>query len=368
MDSYRRLLRHHRAGILTVQLPFDPADAARRGFEARLTDARHEAEATREANLSPDALDRAFRFIKERIDDLEQPPARSVLYLATPDGLLDVRYSPLDLPLLGRFAQEAAVGGFILADSARPRGVGVLTTDADALLFDVDPGRANIGRRLDDLVPAHQAAGGWSQARYQRHRNQHAQEHMREVATAIERTLEEGPARWLVVAGPAEARAALERALSEAAITRLAGHFRGEFHEPLEALEARAMEVLLTAQESANTAEIQRLVDAEAAGARGATGWQTVLPALAEHAVQTLYCPAKAAALDASRDAEGYLSAVPVGEPSWITGAATLRAAELPEAAVIDAVRSGADVYGVRGTAAALLEAHGSVVAALRHR
>ena len=107
MESYRSLLHQDRRGVLTVQLPFDPGDSPHRGFEARLTDALHEARATREPRLSESALERAFASIRERVTDLKQPPARSALYLATADGLLDVRYSPLDLPLLGRFARAA---------------------------------------------------------------------------------------------------------------------------------------------------------------------------------------------------------------------------------------------------------------------
>lgn len=366
VPRYRRLLHSDPRGILTVLLPFEPSDSARRGFDARLTGALHDAREHRSAALAEADLEAAFEHARGYVAELREPPGRSVALFAGVDGLRESIVSPLDLPTVGRFEPVAHIGPYVLADAARPRGLAVLLDDAQALLFAVEPHRPNPAQRLDDVVPQHQAQGGWSQARYQRHRNEHAHQHIQNVAAEIERRRREEDWPWLVIGGPDEARAALQRELTPAAAERIAGDFRGQFHQPVEELEALAYAVLLEAQATQDAADVRSALDAAAAGGAAAATWGPVLSALAEGAVHELLLPVDAETEVASRDAGGRLSAVAVGSPSWQSGEPTQEPAELPNAAIIDTVEQGGGVRAVTGDAAEALREAG-VAAVLRH-
>lgn len=66
-----------------------------------------------------------------------------------------------------------------------------------------------------DEVPGWHDQGGWAQARHQRHIREHAQRHFKHVADALLRLRERGRFDHLILAGPDEAVADLERELHD---------------------------------------------------------------------------------------------------------------------------------------------------------
>jgi peptide subunit release factor 1 (eRF1) len=367
MASYKTLLQPRAEGVLSLYVPFDPADTTRRGFEARGTNAIHDARRHLYPGLSAEALHAAEAHVKQHLANLQEPIGRTAVLVAAPDGLLVVEETALRIPLLGRFAPYAWLAPLILADAAEPRGLAVLVDDAQALIVAVIRDRAGGVDRLQDLVPGRQRQGGWSQAGYARHREQHVLEHNQHVAAESARLLLEGGFPWLAIGGHPEACAALERELPKTVQDRIAGHFNAQFFHPPDEIERLAHPVILAAQERKDAADLEAIMDASAKGGPGAVGWGPVLTALAEGAVHELFCPAEPARLPASRDHAGHLSAVAVGKPSWSSGEATERPAELPDDAIHVAVLQGAAVRAVTGAAARRLEALGGVAARLRH-
>ena len=77
-----------------------------------------------------------------------------------------------------------------------------------------------ISRLLDD-VPGKHDQGGWAQARLQRHIEDHVQRHVKHVAHALLRIQRSRPFEHLVLAGPQEAVAELERDLHDYARRRI---------------------------------------------------------------------------------------------------------------------------------------------------
>ena len=103
----------------------------------------------------------------------------------------DFHLKPL-VPLLGRGE------GAIVAVIDRERG----------LLFRLTSGRLEPLADLTEEQPGRHDQGGRSQARFQRHIDELAKDHLRTVAEDLDNHVRRGLARQLVVVGPEEARAA----------------------------------------------------------------------------------------------------------------------------------------------------------------
>ena len=163
--------------------------------------------------------------------------------------------------------------------------------------------------------------GGWSQANYQRHFDDIAEKHMKDVAEELNRRVRERRVP-VVVVGPEEIRAEFEDALAQETHAALLGWAAVESH----ATPAKVLEVispLLEEAESAEEAELlERWQELAGRGGRATGGWPETLEALSDGRVDVLLvasgrsrtvwqCPAcgRAAAvagrLPARRDPDG---------------------------------------------------------------
>ena len=159
MDLRRRWLEPSPDGVLSIYLRFDPADSTRRGFEARCSDAIHEARTHVAKGLASAALEAAVAHVRAYVAGVIAPPDRSLVLFAAPDRLLRALHTALVLPTLGRFSTRACVAPLLLADAAEPPGIAVLVDDTQALLLGVRRHRVTEAERVQDLVPARQHQG-----------------------------------------------------------------------------------------------------------------------------------------------------------------------------------------------------------------
>ncbi|HZU17381.1 MAG TPA: Vms1/Ankzf1 family peptidyl-tRNA hydrolase [Candidatus Dormibacteraeota bacterium] len=81
---------------------------------------------------------------------------------------------------------------------------------------------------LEGIEVSRHRQGGWSAADFQRHEDEQARANLASAARAVERLLDRGFHRRLVLAGPPEARAELERLLSPRARAAVALRGRAE--------------------------------------------------------------------------------------------------------------------------------------------
>lgn len=79
---------------------------------------------------------------------------------------------------------------------------------------------------VDEDVPGQHDQGGWSQARFERHIEEHARNHYKRVANELFQLFEEQPFRWLVIGGPDEVAAAFLEQLHPYLRERHAGTVR----------------------------------------------------------------------------------------------------------------------------------------------
>jgi peptide chain release factor subunit 1 len=176
------------------------------------------------------------------------------------------------VPLLGRGE------GAIVAVIDRERG----------LLFQLVNGRLEPLADLSEEQPGRHDQGGWSQARYQRHIDELARDHLRTVAADLDGHVRRGVARHIVVVGPEEARAAFTDTLAQETQAALAGSTAGEgYATPSELLEL-ALPFLEQARLVEETAALERWQEEAGRSGRAASGWDETLEAASDGRVELL--------------------------------------------------------------------------------
>jgi peptide chain release factor subunit 1 len=176
------------------------------------------------------------------------------------------------VPLLGRGE------GAIVAVIDRERG----------LLFRLTSGRLEPLSDLTEEQPGRHDQGGWSQARFQRHIDELARDHLRAVATDLDSHVRRGLARHVVVVGPDEARATFADLLAPETQGCVVGSTAGEgYATPAELLEL-ALPFLEQARRNEETAALERWQEEAGRNGRAASGWDQTLEAASDGRVELL--------------------------------------------------------------------------------
>lgn len=299
LDQLRELaaFRVEQGCAISLYLAFDPSTsatlpAAQVKFNSLLDEAQKSAFATR-GELTHDqklGLQSDFERIREFLTgEFDRSGVHGVAIFAAgldnfwsvnplsetvPDDVRvgpDFYVAPL-VPLLGRG------NGAIVALIDRERG----------LLFLLQNGRLEPLADLTEEAPGRHDQGGWSQARFQRHIDELAREHLRTVAEDLDKQLRNGVARHVVVIGPDEARSDFEGLLSHEAKSAVVGMTAGEgYASPSELLELAVpfIEQARLAEEN----EILERWEAEAGrNGRAAAGWEQTLESASDGRVEVL--------------------------------------------------------------------------------
>ncbi len=167
----------------------------------------------------------------------------------------------------------------------------VLVDRARARIFLARMGQIQERSDIFDEVPGWHDQGGWSQARYQRHIEDHAAHHLKHVAEVLLRFYKVRKFDRLILAGPDELIPEFERALHDYLRRRIAARVT----LPMTASAAEVLEKSLAVEEDIEKAReraILETVTAEtSAGRTGLAGLGPVLHALNEGRVDTLVVP-----------------------------------------------------------------------------
>jgi len=183
----------------------------------------------------------------------------------------DFHLRPL-VPLLGRGE------GAIVAVIDRERG----------LLFRLANGRLEPLADLTEEQPGRHDQGGWSQARFQRHIDELAKDHLRTVATDLDNHVRRGLARQVVIIGPDEARATFADLLAPETRSSVVGSTAGEgYATPTEFLEL-ALPFLEQARVAEESEALARWQEEAGRSGRAASGWDETLEAASDGRVELL--------------------------------------------------------------------------------
>ena len=148
--------------------------------------------------------------------------------------------------------------------------------------------------RLEELVeqfdeqPGQHMQGGWSQARYQRHIEELAAQHLRAVGDILDRQVRRlGGPRVVVVCGE-ETRPDFEQVLSNEVRNAIAGWTQAEAHATPAVLLAAAQPVLEDWRAAEEAAAIERWREEAGRNGRAASGWAGTLEAASDGRVEVL--------------------------------------------------------------------------------
>lgn len=157
-----------------------------------------------------------------------------------------------------------------------------------ARLLIVELGRIEEESGVWDEVPSRHEKGGWAQARFQRHVDDHRQKHLKHVAEVLFGLLKRRPFSHLVLAGSDEAVADLERELHDYLRQRVRARIHVPIAAPAEEVLGRALAIEEELERERERAKVERLAEAASAGGRAVAGLSGTLAALAESRVGEL--------------------------------------------------------------------------------
>ncbi|HEX9124047.1 MAG TPA: Vms1/Ankzf1 family peptidyl-tRNA hydrolase [Actinomycetota bacterium] len=221
----------------------------------------------------------------------------------------------------------------------------VLIDFSKARLFLCELGRIREVSEVWDEVPGRHDQGGWAQMRMQRHVDDHRQKHVKNVADTLFRMFKRQGFEHLILAGPAEAHAELERELHDYLRQRIKGRVALPMTATTEDVLARCLEVEEGLERDREREQVRRLLEAAASGSSAVTGLAGTLGALADGRVGELVVWLDLAAPGAVCASCGRLSEH--DSRCARCGGRLDRVSDVVEAAVAEAFRQGCRVETV---------------------
>lgn len=216
-------------------------------------------------------------------------------------------------------------------------------------------------------------AGGWAQARYQRHIDNYHQQHAKELAGVLERIVREDDIQHIILAGDEQIipllKAEFPKAVEEKIVNVLSLDINAPEHEVL----SETMEVMRDYDAQTDVEKVGRLLDEYRAGGLAVVGSQDTLEALAMGQVEELLVTATQQEIEGDAEDVAILSDTLEEAPEPVVGGTDGAVAELaPDAVVVSddlvtrARQTSARITFVED--ATLLAEIGGVGAFLRYR
>ena len=217
-----------------------------------------------------------------------------------------------------------------------------LVDSEKARIFLAELGRIEEQRELTDDVPSRHEQGGWSQARFQRHVDDHRQRHLKHVAEVLLRFFKRRNFDHLILAGPQEVIAEFEKELHD----YLGQRVLARVTLPMTATAADVMQRSLQCEEELDRSRlhdaVERITAEAAAGRQAVAGLSPTLKALAENRVGTMLVSMDLQ--QPGRECPSCGRLAEKGRRCATCGATTHEVPDVIEAAVIQALRQGARV------------------------
>lgn len=196
-----------------------------------------------------------------------------------------------------------------------------------------------VSRLLDD-VPGQHDQGGWAQARHQRHIEDHVQRHLKHVADTLLRIQRRRPFDHLVLAGPEEAVAELERELHDYARQRILGRMSLPITASADDVLDRVMHLEVELETGRESEAVERLLSEAASGTgRAVTGMGETLSALEANRAEVLVLAEDLRTEGVCCQRCGHLASAEPDRPCQACGGPVVEVPDLAEEAVELALR-----------------------------
>jgi len=236
----------------------------------------------------------------------------------------------------------------------------VVVDHEKARVFIAALGRIEERSELWDDVPGRHDQGGWAQARFQRHVDEHRQKHLKRVAEALFRLFKRRSFDHMILAGPEEAVAELERELHDYLRRRVRARITLPMTASADDVLARSLAIEEELELDREREKVERVAQAAAGGGRGVAGLPATLGALAEGRIGELVVDIDLSVAGNSCASCGRL--VEDGGACPACGGRLEPVPDVVEAAVARAIRSGCRVETVVSDAVSRLGGIGALL------
>jgi peptide chain release factor subunit 1 len=280
--------------VTTVYLSVDGKLFPRKqDYEVRVEDLLRHAHAAAEGLPKPQRLsvERDIEEMRSFVGDRFDRGARRglAMFSSSAAGLwedIEVPWSVRNQEMVGPYADLLQLEAML---EAYESFCTVLVDSEKARIFLAELGRIEEQSHLLDDVPGRHEQGGWAQARYQRHVDDHRQRHFKHTAEVLFGFFKRRPFDHLIVGGPEEPLVEFESELHDYLKQRILARINA----PITASAAEVLDRSLRIEEDLGRTRvreaIERIVAEGAAGRHDAVaGLEPTLAALFENRVQTL--------------------------------------------------------------------------------
>jgi len=211
-----------------------------------------------------------------------------------------------------------------------------------ARIFLAELGRIEEQTGLVDDVPGRHDQGGWSQARYQRHVDDHRQRHFKDTADVLFRFFKRREFDHLILAGQEEMVAEFEKELHDYLRKRILARINLPMTSSTDEILARSLELEEELDRTRVREAIEQIVGESAAGRQAVAGPGRTLAALAENRVAAMVVSTDLH--EPGRECPSCGRLAERGRRCATCGAGTREVPDVIEAAVVQALRQGARV------------------------
>jgi peptide chain release factor subunit 1 len=268
-----------------------PADAQTR-FHSLLDEGHKRAGATR-SDLTHEqriGLEQDFQRIREFFDEhFERDGARG--YAVFCAGLDNLWHT---LPLSEPVRDEVEVNRQLYLAPLVPlvgRGDGAVVAVVgreQGRLFQLRAGKLDEIADLFEEQPRRHDQGGWSQARFQRHVDELAKDHLKDVAEELSNQLRRLRYPRVVVISPEELKSEFKETLPSDARNAVIGWAAAEAHASPAELYEVAMPVVEQWREQQESEAVERWKEAAGRNGRASSGWEDTLEAASDARIECL--------------------------------------------------------------------------------
>jgi peptide chain release factor subunit 1 len=277
------------------------------------------------------------------LEALDRGPTRGVaLFSCSEAGWWQEVIVPRPLPDRATLAQSPHVLPLEALIETYETFCTALVDREKARIFHARMGRIREENDVFDDVPGQHDQGGWAQARYRRHIDEHVGRHLKHVSDVLLTFFKQRGFDRLILAGAEDLLAEFEEGLHDYLRQRVVARVSLPMTAGIGEVLQRSLEVEEEIEARRELEVVERVTAEAAAGRNGVTGLAQVLAALNDARVDTLVVPFDLSSQGVRCESCGWLGLHGTGCPTC--GAATDPVSDVVEAAVAKALHQGSRV------------------------
>lgn len=238
----------------------------------------------------PESFNELFEDLRVYIRDNAGKYGRGIALFASPDrGIIETRSTPDVIESSAIVDARPNLAPLIrLIEDFDPYCVCIISRDQARILTGYLDEIQEHSLLEDEEVPGQHDQGGWSQARFERHIEDHVHRHFKRVAEQLFAMLESNEYTHLILAGPEEVVSGFESTLHQYVQDRIIGHIRLLMEANINDVRDHARDALTKHIASRKLHLIEQVENESHANDLGVHGLTATLQALQRGQVQSL--------------------------------------------------------------------------------